>query len=212
MNKNERNLNNQSSKLVRHKMKLSTFLPILTAAEKHKKDGKSVDRVNFSAITNECTNQVASLGQGTFETTNDGFRGEINLDNYPDNVLCKHVVQANSRCSEIKIQYRKVNVEADRWSCWDKFRFGWDSVNGFEFAEPECGCFGESCQSLGLPLITGPDSFLINSNTFSFFFHSDWSENGGHVFIDWECTEVADTTTTTSTTSTTTTTSTMTTM
>ena len=71
-------------------MKLSTFLRTLAAAankqQKKKEDGRSFDGINYSAITTECTNQVASLGQGTFETTNDGFSGEINLDNYPDNI------------------------------------------------------------------------------------------------------------------------------
>ena len=33
----------------------------------------------------------------------------------------------------------------------------------------------------------GEDGFSINSNTFTFFFKSDWIIDGGHVIFDWEC-------------------------
>ena len=205
-------------------MKISNFLPILAAAgnkrQKMKKDEKSVDRINYSAITEECTNQVPSL-DGTFETTNNGFSGEINLDNYPNNALCKHVIQAHSRCSEIKIQYRSVGVEPNAKCIYDSFHFGRNSGNGFEVTEPACKCFGDGCQTSGVYLwddydltnyfqdfdqnsdyVFDLETFVVDSNTFTFYFKSDGSLSGGHVIIEWECPEGPTTTTTTTTTTT----------
>ena len=70
-------------------MKILKVLPILTASaidqNSHLGDERGFNGYGqFSSISEyseECSNQVPSKG-GIFETTNDGLRGEITLDNY----------------------------------------------------------------------------------------------------------------------------------
>ena len=119
----------------------------------------------------------------------------------------------DSSCQEIKINYQSVAVESELECEFDNFRFGWPSPNGFEVTPPRCHCFGDGCQSTAIAYdlvdyysVTddyvdnyifnnmtqiggnvGEDGFSFNSNTFTFFFKSDWIIDGGHVIFDWEC-------------------------
>ena len=192
-------------------MKLSTLLPILAAGanKKHPKkdDGRKLDqdrwapdRFSASKVTKQCSSEVTSQG-GTFETTNDGFSGEINLGNYPDSLQCKHEVQADSSCKAIKINYRDIAVEAAYYdNCdYDAFRFGWsEGTSDLLISPPRCNCFGDGCghdylddnfddYTDKLEVHLGPTEFSVNSNTFTFFFESDGSIANGHVVLDWEC-------------------------
>ena len=214
-------------------MKLSTsILPILAVSAKKrqkKKDGdRTVEGERFaaSAYTRQCSNQVPSK-DGIFTTTNNGFEGEIKLENYPNFVRCKHVVQADSSCEAIRVSYRSIAVEPEDDNCeFDSFRFGWAGADGWNVTPPRCSCFGDGCTNSGFgggafedyfgsydDLIAGTDGFSVNSNTFTFYFRADLSVNRGHVILDWECiegdvttqqpgTEAADTTTTRETTTT----------
>ena len=94
-------------------MKLSTLLPILAAGkpDKRKEEDRSVERFVASQVTNQCSDQVPSLG-GDFDAINNGLSGTIILNNYFDNTNCKHVVQADSSCEEIRINYQSVAIEA----------------------------------------------------------------------------------------------------
>ena len=187
-------------------MKLSIILPVFAASVDTKPEKKDeVDQDRFIApldwITEECSNQVSNKG-GIFETTNEGFRGTINLDQYPPRVSCKHLVQADSSCEEIIIKYRSVSVEPSPYfkSCVrDGFRFAWyDEVNNSKIETPaRCNCFGEGCDVNsdwnfnsvhnypGLQL--GPTEYSIISSSFEFIFGSSSAKNGGHVVLDWQC-------------------------
>ena len=189
-------------------MKLSTLLPILAAGakkqQKEKNQGdRSVERFVASRVTTQCSAQVPSLG-GTFDAPNDGFSGAIILNDYPNETECKHVVQADSSCSEIKIQYRSFAVEIDSDCVYDSFRFGWTGTNGFDVTPGRCGCFGDGCfgsfdyvddyfeddymQDYVLQYgMLGLDSFSVDSNAFTFYFSSDRGIANGHVIIDWCC-------------------------
>ena len=137
-------------------MKLSIILPILAVSEPE--SNKNEDRscmfgcFDGSEVTNLCSDQVPrpnaySPQGGTFETSNNGLNGEIKLENYPNDVNCKHVVQADSTCEEIKIEYRSVAVEDGSNGCnSDVFRFGWpNGPKGFDVTPGRCGCFGDGC-------------------------------------------------------------------
>ena len=199
-------------------MKLSNLLPILAAGEnkrlKQKKEGNRGvgERFVASDFDEECSFQVPNLG-GTFQASGNASSGTIRLENYPDNTNCKHVVQAVPSCAEIRINYRSVAVEQPDYvdgNCYfDNFGFGWTGANGFDVTPPRCYCFGDGCSTLLTGLggtwrfddqyaaKLGPDSFTIDANSFTFFFHSDDSIEQGHVVLDWEC--VRETTTTTNT-------------
>ena len=128
-------------------MKFISLLPILTAGNKKKDGDRSVDKPFIaSEVTEECSNQVPRKG-GSFEAINNGSFGEINLDRYSNNTDCKHVVQADESCEEIRIKYRSVAVESQDNCKWDSFRFGWVGTNGFEVTPPRCHCFGDGCDS-----------------------------------------------------------------
>ena len=196
-------------------MKLSITLPILTAGAKKNKEGdRSVDRFVTSEVTNQCSDQVPRRG-GDFDTPNQGSYGAIILNDYPDGLDCKHVVQAESSCEEINIQYRSIGVELDSDCDYDSFRFSWTGAHGLTVTPGRCSCFGDGCYSnfdyedyyfegeTNLHMI-GPDSLSVDSNTFTFYFESDSSIANGHVVIDWECVRYSTTTSTTTTTTTTT--------
>ena len=57
----------------------------------------------FLRPLNQCSIQVPSLG-GDFEAINNELSGTISLNNYPNNIHCMHVVQADSSCVEIQIE------------------------------------------------------------------------------------------------------------
>ena len=97
-------------------MRLSTFLPILAAAENKQKvngkeEKKSVERFLPQGWNRHCSNQIPKLG-GNFEATNNGSSGTVTLNDYPDGAWCKHVVRADRSCKKIHIQYRSVAVQA----------------------------------------------------------------------------------------------------
>ena len=198
-------------------MKLSVVLPILSAGaskqKENKKGNRSVERFVASEVTNYCSDQVPAKG-GTFEATGNDSNGLIKLENYPKNINCKHVVQASTSCAEIKVQLRSVVTEPAGCS-YDFFRFGWAET----ITPARCGCFGDGCRSEFsydqyyfvdyiasgfedyINEMIGPDSFTIDSNTFTFYFKSDhYSPESGHVAFDWECVRYTTTTTTTTTT------------
>ena len=208
-------------------MKISILLPILAIGENHrlkqKKQGNRSVGEQFVAsdVNAQCSSQVSSLG-GSFEVTNNGSRGEIRLENYTNSINCKHVVQAELSCAEIRIKYRSIAVEEEGNCGFDSFRFGWTGTNGFDVTPPKCSCFGDGCSlvlyeyydSEGMSYnsfgdyagLIGPDSITVNANTFTFFFQSDYGYDQGHVILDWECDGHNDYTTTTTTTPLTTTT------
>ena len=192
-------------------MKLSTILPALVASankKAKKKDGeKSVnqDRFAVNKITEQCSDIVPSLG-GTFETSNDGFRGEINLDNYSDGIRCKHVVQADNSCEAIKISYESIAIEPsyDDSCDYDGFRIGWTEGTNSLTTPARCNCFGGGCDHdyFGIHFDydhyedlaeehLGPAEYSVNSNTFTFFFKSDNSLAKGHAVLNWECIDAA---------------------
>ena len=114
-------------------MRLSTFLPILAAAENkqkvnEKEEKKSVERFLPQGWNRHCSNQIPKLG-GNFEATNNGSSGTVNLTDYPDGAWCKHIVRADRSCKKIHIQYRSVAVQASRYCPWVGFRFGWVDEN-----------------------------------------------------------------------------------
>ena len=195
-------------------MKLTTLLPILAAdAQKHrkKKENRSVERFIASEVTNQCSDQVPSLGGG-FESINSGLSGEISLTDYPNHTNCKQVVQADSSCEQIRIQYRNVAVEDSHICELDSFRFGWTDNNGFQVTPARCSCFGDGCDGQFLESysyfyytterydleydqsLLGPNTFVLNSNSFTFYFTADYNTEKGHVIFDWECVEAASTT------------------
>ena len=184
-------------------MIISTILPILAVSANQKwieknKEQRSVDRFVASDVTEECSNQVPRSGW-TFETTNNESSGEIRLNNYSNGIDCKHVVQAS--CQEnflIKIEYHSIAVETSDYCLYDSFRFEWPGTNGSEVTPPRCHCYGDGCnkapqfgfdEEAKFASNIGPSSFLVNSNTFTFFFYSDESLHRGHVNFDWKCVE-----------------------
>ena len=215
-------------------MRILTILPLLAAGTNKMNEagergydgwGKISD---ISQYLEECLTQVPSKN-GIFETANFGTSGEITLDDYKPRLRCKHVVQADSSCSEIKISYRSIAVMAwsDETCKYDGFRFSWtDNETGVTSVTPlRCNCFGDGCNdpdfeyyfdiannnnyfdSLQEPHL-GPEQLTIKSNSFTFYFESEWFDagfDGGHVILDWKCVFPTTTTTTTTTTSTTTT-------
>ena len=221
-------------------MKLSILLPILAAGQKKrlkKKEGdRSVgERFVASDVNEWCVHQVPHLGGSFQATSSTGTErsGEIQLDNYPDDANCKHVVQAYPECTEIQINFRSVAVEGYHNCLFDSLRLGWVGNNGFQVTQPQCYCVGDGCDSLLVNGYTynyndysnnyefyedeltkfGPDSLLVDANSFTFFFQSDMNISEGHVILEWECVSEAATTTTdyettTATTTTTTTTTT----
>ena len=184
-------------------MKFSTILPALASSAKKRESEKSQDRFAIDEITDLCLEIVPSLS-GTFETTNDGFHGEINLDNYPSKIKCKHVVQADNSCRAIKVKYRSVAVEPATFeSCnRDGFQIGWFEGTENFITSASCNCYGDGCDQGGLNFDgtsydwffdyygnyaeeqLGPTEFTVNSNTFSFFFNSDDFVSHGHVVFD----------------------------
>ena len=186
-------------------MKLSTIFLALAASanRKSENDGeKSVNQDLFDVdqITKQCSEIVTSLG-GTFETSNNGFRGKINLDNYPTSITCKHVVQADNSCEAIKISYESILIEPALYDfCeFDGFRFGWTECANNLTTPARCNCFGGGCDDGAHYYMKpwdyddyveeqlGPTEFSINSNTFTFFFKSDGYLSYGHAVMNWEC-------------------------
>ena len=178
-------------------MKLSIILPVYAASVSTKqKNEDEVDQdrsVTQNWVTEECSEQVSKLG-GSFEATNiEGFLGTINLDQYPNDASCKHLVRADSRCKEIIIKYRSVAVESTAYSktCHhDSFQFVWfDEVNDSKVVTPaRCRCFGEGCvvnsdwfdDSVSSYVEhyedyyeeqLGPTEYSVISNSFTFIFN-----------------------------------------
>ena len=214
-------------------MKTLSILPLLAVGATNRNNQNGDERgfdgsglvSNITDYSEDCSDQVPNKG-GIFETTNSGNRGELTLDKYSTKLRCKHVVQADDRCSEIKISYRNIAVNAyynGVGECTlDAFRFGWGENGTEELTPPRCNCFGEGCSHdimgdhfdnindyYGLnDDHLGPAEFTIPSNNFTFYFESamvwDFGPNGdlipfsvdGHVILDWECVETELSTTT----------------
>ena len=185
-------------------MKLSAILPILAAGSnerQHKNSEREFEQFVASEVTDECSDQFPSFGW-SFQTTNDGFRGEVNLDNFEDNVNCRHDIHAGNRCREIKIKYRSVAVESI--SChYVGFRFGWNDGTNDYITPARCDCHGDGCDDPDLDYYfyggaetLGPTELTVQSNAFTFFFHSPnvVLPGSGHVHLDWECTSTPTTT------------------
>ena len=195
------------------KMRLSTILPLLVVYAKNR-DLSDYGNNPYSTNTRqheECLVEIPDLG-GSFETINNGSRGQVKLLNYPFGANCKHVVQADSNCSKIKINYRDVAVENHDSSTCFEASF-WFEANGSNVTPAQCHCFGDGCFENGLEYydyfeypyswtpfgefdvthevhLEGSDEILIDSNSFTFYFESDFYVNkGGHVVFDWECVE-----------------------
>ena len=208
-------------------MKTWTILPILAAGANKKNErgyedwGKTSD---ISEYSEECLTQVPSKN-GIFKTENFGTRGEIVLDEYSRGLRCKHDVQADSSCSEIKISYRSIAVMVPVFlpDCTiDGFRLSWtDNETGDLSVTPlRCNCFGDGCDHdyqlsgwfdyvsnfIDSSQHLGPEEFTIKSNSFTLYFESltQWHDDSGHVILDWECVATTTTTTTTTTSATTT--------
>ena len=197
----------------------SSFLPILAiSAKKRKKNVERGERsfgrkssFRVSSYYRQCSDQIRAKG-GTFETPDDGLRGQVKLENYPNHIKCNHVIQAADSCSAIRVTYQSIAVEDDHKCQSDFFRFGWSGPNGFNVTPPRCDCFGDGCDSLteygygtwqdysvdytGLEdygytwthgNLADTDGFSVNLNTFTFYFRSDNYFPGGHVIFDWEC-------------------------
>ena len=209
-------------------MRTLTILPLLAAGANSKASERGYDGWGFisdiSQYSAECSNQVTSKG-GIFETTNLGTRGEITLDKYQPSTRCKHVVQADSSCSEIKISYRSIAVMAPYdydYCVYDGFRFSWtDNDTGDLSVTPlRCNCFGDGCSHENFfeyfdyannnnyydyhDQHLGPEELTINSNSFTFYFETNVHWESGHVILDWDCGDTPTTTTTTTTTTSTT--------
>ena len=181
-------------------MKVSVLLPILTAGASKKKDRNDERQV----MEGPCSSQVPRLG-GDFKSINEGLSGAIILDHYPELFKCNHTVKADSSCEEIKISYRSVQVEQEDDCDYDSFRFGWTGAKGSILTKEKCSCYADGCDpKRGFPWsdknMLGPESFLVDSNTFTFYFKSDQSSASGHVILDWECSRQRTTTSTTTTT------------
>ena len=203
-------------------MNFLTILPVLTVtADTHKESERNnIDFIQYFDFLGwfpaQCSNEVVELG-GVFETTEDEFRGQLNLQNYPANAFCRHVVVADESCAEIKVSFQSVAVAADPTDlqdpCIDYFLFGWYTPSGHvgHLNQEMCHCYGNGCSYQGFGPYFGkyelsPGDFLIDSNSFTFYFRSMYS--GGHVFLSWQCVKLATTAPTTTTLTTTTTTTT----
>ena len=102
----------------------SSFLPILAiSAKKRKKHVERGEKRGFaeysfgpdssfrvSSYYRQCSDQITAKG-GIFETTNDGLRGQVKLENYPKHIKCNHVIQAAESCSAIRVTYQSIAVE-----------------------------------------------------------------------------------------------------
>ena len=213
-------------------MRLLKILPILavSADKKHqKKNGERNTETPFIAMDYSalCSERIPQFG-GSFVVFNERTRGEILLDNYPNDMKCRHVVDAKSNCKEIEVRYRSVAVEPDVACEFDFFRLRWPGWNGLEMVDglagtpPMCDCAGDGCaSSLDFDHYTSymedypedyenldfqengfTENLRIDANTFTFFFGSDDSIHDGHVHLEWECVDFHTTTTTTTTTTT----------
>ena len=167
---------------------------------KKKEGNRTVERFVASEVTSQCSDQVPSLG-GYFDAINNGLSGTMILNNYSDNTNCKHVVQADSSCEEIQINYQSVAIEPHPLCEFDSFRFGWTRADGFDVTPGRCSCFGEGCftdleyydygpqNNIGDTdeAMLGPDSFSIKSNSFTFYLKTDNMMDVGHIIFNWEC-------------------------
>ena len=204
-------------------MKFSTVVSVLAASADTSEQKKDVERnmgnlLPASFYSDECSHQIEASG-GSFSTINNGFDGRVNLGDFRGYNGCTHTVQADNRCEEIEISYRRVAVECN----YNHFGFAWKNQANELISTPRrCDCFSVvSCwtsphqpmfyshvvPSLGEQRL-GPTDFNLNSNSFTFFFHSVGGADVGHVVFDWYCVKNATTTSTSTTTSTTTSTST----
>ena len=92
---------------------MKILLPVL-AVSANKKNAKtkapktSGNRNLARSDTEQCSSQMPRMsnlrGNGRFETSNSGSSGWIKLENYPEDAYCKHVVQADQYCREIKVK------------------------------------------------------------------------------------------------------------
>ena len=144
-------------------MKFSTILPFVTASptkkanknddEKTLTDERSI--IPSALMMNHqdlCSNQILQ-----FETTNDGQRGTIIVENYPDFVSCKEEIEVNPGCTEVNFTYTNVALPGS----WNN-HYGWYhgdescKLSGFWFASfrgwsesdstpPRCHCYGDGC-------------------------------------------------------------------
>ena len=132
------------------KMKVLTFFVTLTVSANNRKDerGYAGDGMSdLSEYSEECSIQFPSKG-GFFEAKNENSRGEITLDMYPNNARCKHHIQADDNCTEIKISYQSVAVEYGSnmeygtiIECFfDAFRFAWTEGQELHVTPPRCHC------------------------------------------------------------------------
>ena len=187
-------------------MKFSTtILPLLTvnAKEKTVSDERWAEPHEFRK---ECSEFIDRFGgkRGTFEVTGGGTRnGQIKFENYGNTIRCKQIIIADSSCEAIQIRYRSVAIE----NCCDYAQFSYDTLNGLKLSPEITECQGEGCQhkDFGEDLEEGPGrktGFMVDSNTFTFYFYADSSVRGGDLIFDWHCIDEYEATTTTTTTTT----------
>ena len=174
-------------------------------------------RISSETIQEECTSQIPNFG-GFFKPTNDGRSGGIELREYPDHARCRHFIKADDNCKALRIKYDDVAVGIPavvKDGCdGDFFWFEAEDLT----PSPQCHCFGDGCfdndisRTLNNGINTfnsdyqyysedepfdvsdetylgGSDEFVVNSNSFTFFFKSDHAWSHGHIIFNWECVE-----------------------
>ena len=175
----------------------------LTTAEKDlmfKEKPKTQKGKQRNGSPQACSDQINRLG-GTFTARNRGISGQVELEQYPNDVNCRHVVQTD--CSNIIISYVDIAVEVgfsynydtqSRYPHCDYDNF-WFEVNGNRITDKNCYCHGEGCVWHEIPgqWFEQEDYFgdsaeiEINSDSFTFAFQSDGSKDGGHIIFYWQC-------------------------
>ena len=207
---------NNISQQITSNMKLVTILPIMAVLAKKKFKSQpnlkqptkaKRDRISSETVEEECTSQIPRLG-GTFQPTNDGLSGRIELLDYPNTAKCRHVIKADDSCEAVKINYRDVAVETNLVGC--DLDYFWFEANGLT-PRRQCQYFGDGCYENEFSAtynsqiyddetdyyfddsyenyLGGSDEFVVNSNSFTFFFKSNDIWSRGHVIFDWECVE-----------------------
>ena len=139
-------------------MKLSKgllFVVLAVNADKGKRQKKierGIDTTGERTIPQTCDFTFAEADKKydsklSYQSTDGGISGFIDVDNYPNNANCYVDIQANPQCSRIQVNVVHMGIEFHYMDCMlDHVTF---TGNGFTTA-PLCGCKGngpdQSCK------------------------------------------------------------------
>ena len=187
------------------KFTLTLLAAVTKGAPGERKRQKSPSKIRTGVPSFPCTNQ-----QATITNSDVGQSGRLIVKNYQSDAHC--YIDFASQCGDdgVHVEIVKMTVENDydyEWNdqtqkydyfygnaCFDGIFFAWQSEDGLEQTEAQCGCLDSTshptCSHSDIDFLyptEKPTKYNLIGTDAKFVLFSDETNEGGKITVDWKC-------------------------